>query len=184
MPWLYYKLKPKHLEWAKPWQDEIQEYLQEVETISFGVNCFIAPEANCFAEPGRGIIIGDYCSIAADTFLHGPITLGNHVSLNHHVTLDGGTAGISIGNDTRIGAHSCLYAFNHGMEKEHLIREQPTTSKGIIIGKDVWVGANVNIVDGVTIGDGAIIGMGSTVTRDVAPYQKVAGNPAKAIGER
>ena len=32
--------------------------------------------------------------------------------------------------------------------------------------------------DGVTIGDGTIVGMGSVVTKDVAPYSIVAGNPA------
>ena len=37
---------------------------------------------------------------------------------------------------------------------------------------------------GVNIGDGAIIGAGSVVTRDVEPYQVVAGNPAQVIRSR
>lgn len=184
MPWLYANLKPIHREWAEAWQEEWQAYLCQMETIVIGKNCFIAPEARLFAEPGRPIILGDNTFIAADCILHGPITLGRDVSINHHVTLDGGRSGIRIGDDTRIAAYVCAYAFNHGMNANEPIRDQPVTSKGIDIGRDVWIGANAGIVDGVTIGDGAVIGMGSLVTKTVAPYTKVAGNPAKLIGKR
>jgi len=58
-------------------------------------------------------------------------------------------------------------------------------SKGnVTIGNDVWIGNNVLILSGVTIGDGAIIGAGSVVTKNVAPYQIVGGNPAKLIRKR
>lgn len=52
------------------------------------------------------------------------------------------------------------------------------------IGNDVWIGDNVIILPGVTIGDGCIIGGGAIVTKDVAPYSIVAGNPAKVIKKR
>lgn len=52
------------------------------------------------------------------------------------------------------------------------------------IGNDVWVGEGAYIKAGVQIGHGAIIGMGSVVTRDVAPYAIVAGNPARLIRMR
>lgn len=184
MPWLYASLKPNHREWAKAWQEEWQAYLCQMETIMVGKNCFIAPEARLFAEPGRPIILGDNTFIAADCVLHGPITMGMGVSINHHVTLDGGRSGIQIGDNTRVAAYVCAYAFNHGMDADEPIRDQPVTSIGIRIGKDVWIGANTGIVDGVTIGDGAVIGMGSLVTKAVAPYIKVAGNPAQPIGKR
>lgn len=184
MPWLYASLKPAHREWAEAWQLQWQAYLAEMETLIIGKNCFIAPEARLFAEPGRPIILGDNSFIAADCVIHGPITLGANVSVNHHVTLDGGRTGIQVGDNTRIAAYTCAYAFNHGMDSDRLIHEQPVTSRGITIGKDVWIGANVGIVDGITIGDGAIIGMGSLVTRDVTAYTKVAGNPAIPIGKR
>ena len=47
------------------------------------------------------------------------------------------------------------------------MREQPVTSRGITIGKDVWIGANAGVTDGVTIGDHAVVGMGAVVTHDV-----------------
>ncbi len=53
-----------------------------------------------------------------------------------------------------------------------------------IIGNDVWIGMNVTIMPGVHIGDGAIIATNSTVTKDVAPYVIVGGNPAVVIRKR
>jgi virginiamycin A acetyltransferase len=58
-------------------------------------------------------------------------------------------------------------------------------SKGdTIIGNDVWIGFNATIMPGVTIGDGAIIASNATVTKNVAPYTIVGGNPAKEIKKR
>ncbi len=184
MPWLYANLKPNHRSWAQAWQEEWQAYLMAMETIEIGNNCFIAPEAKLFAEPGRAIVIGDNSYIAADCVLHGPITLGRSVSINHHVSLDGGRKGIYIGHNTRVAAYSYAYAFNHGMDEQMLIKDQPVSSQGIQIGKDVWIGANTGIVDGVIIGDHAVIGMGSVVTKAVDDHTKVAGNPARVIGSR
>ncbi len=58
-------------------------------------------------------------------------------------------------------------------------------SKGdVVIGDDVWIGYGANILSGVTIGDGAIIGAFSLVTKNVAPYAIVGGNPAREIKKR
>jgi virginiamycin A acetyltransferase len=53
-----------------------------------------------------------------------------------------------------------------------------------VVGNDVWIGMNAVIMPGVKIGDGAIIGANSVVTKDVAPYTIVAGNPAKVVKKR
>lgn len=184
MPWLYFSLKPKNLAWAQLWQQEYQDYLRSVESIQIGKDCFISPEAQLFAEPNRDIIIGDGSFIAANCVLHGPISLGKKVALNHHCTLDGGRMGIHIGDNARLAAYCHLYAFNHGMKLNSTIHEQAVSSTGIVIGEDVWLGANVGVVDGVNIDDFAVIGMDSTVTRDVASYVIMAGSPAKKIGDR
>lgn len=61
----------------------------------------------------------------------------------------------------------------------HLLAGGPT-----VIGNDVWIGLRAIIMPGITIGDGAVVGAGSVVTKDVAPYAIVGGNPAKFIRSR
>lgn len=184
MPWLYPSLKPQHLEWAKPWQDAVQARLQAQETVTIAEGCFIAPEAAIFAEPGRAIRIGPRCAVAAHAFLHGPITLGAEVSINARASLDGGAAGITIGDGCRIATGATLYAFDHGLAPDRPVRQQPVTSRGIALGQDVWVGANAGICDGVRVGDHAVIGMGAIVTADVPEWAIVGGVPARVIGDR
>ncbi len=52
------------------------------------------------------------------------------------------------------------------------------------IGQYVFVGYGPIILPNIVIGDYALIGAGSVVTKDVEPYQIVAGNPDKPIGIR
>jgi carbonic anhydrase/acetyltransferase-like protein (isoleucine patch superfamily)/acyl-coenzyme A thioesterase PaaI-like protein len=184
MPWLYFSLKPHHRSWAEQWQAEVQRELSELETVRIEPGCFVAPEARIFAEPGRDVVIGAGSSIAADAFLHGPIELGKNVSLNARVTIDGGRAGVSIGDDTRIASGAAIYAFDHGLSPSEPIREQRVRSLGVRIGKDVWVGANAGITDGVTIGDHAVVAMGAVVIKDVPDWAIVGGIPARVLGDR
>jgi acetyltransferase-like isoleucine patch superfamily enzyme len=60
----------------------------------------------------------------------------------------------------------------------------PASKGPTVIGNDVWIGYRSVILSGVTIGNGAIIGAGSIVTKDIAPYSIVAGNPAVHIKYR
>jgi hypothetical protein len=52
------------------------------------------------------------------------------------------------------------------------------------IGHDTWIGHGAVIRPEVTVGHGAVVGAGAIVTRDVAPYTIVAGNPARPIRPR
>ncbi|MGQ9366083.1 CatB-related O-acetyltransferase [Azospirillum sp. A39] len=53
-----------------------------------------------------------------------------------------------------------------------------------VVGNDVWIGMEALVMPGVRIGDGAVIGARAVVTRDVAPYAVVAGNPAAEMRRR
>ncbi len=184
MPWLYFSLKPEHRAWADAWQKEVQAALTELETVEIADGCFVAPEAAIFGEPGRPVRIGPGCAIAAEAFLHGPITLGRGVSINARANLDGGAKGIVVGDGTRIASGAAIYAFDHGMQPDRWIREPPVVSKGIVIGADVWISSRAGITDGVRIGDHAVVAMGAVVTRDVPDWAIVAGVPARVIGDR
>lgn len=53
-----------------------------------------------------------------------------------------------------------------------------------VIGNDVWIGYGTTLMPGVQVGDGAIIATGAVVTKPVAPYAVVGGNPAVEIRKR
>jgi virginiamycin A acetyltransferase len=61
---------------------------------------------------------------------------------------------------------------------------QVVSNGDTVIGNDVWIGNSATIMQGIKIGDGAIIGTNSLVTKDVAPYTIIGGNPAKEIRKR
>ncbi|MFI5011164.1 MAG: DapH/DapD/GlmU-related protein [Hyphomicrobiales bacterium] len=54
----------------------------------------------------------------------------------------------------------------------------------VSIGNDVWIGHGAIVLPGRKIGDGAVIAAGAIVTKDVAPYTIVAGNPARLVKRR
>ncbi len=54
--------------------------------------------------------------------------------------------------------------------------------KTTVIKKGATIGANATIVCGIEIGQFAFIGAGAVVTKSVADYALVVGNPAKQTG--
>lgn len=91
---------------------------------------------------------------------------------------------IEIGPNCMIGPFCYITDHDH----EHLpgtpIRLQRLVGKPVRVGEDVWIGAGVIILKGVTVGDGAVIGAGAVVVKDVPAGAKVAGVPARFIGQR
>jgi len=114
-----------------------------------------------FDFTGDQLIIGKFCMIASDvTFI---MNGANHLS-----------DAISTYPFAIFGAD-----WSNAMEG----KEYPTKGN-TIIGNDVWIGYGATIMPGVKIGDGAIIATKAVVTKDVAPYAIVGGNPAKEIRKR
>lgn len=74
-------------------------------------------------------------------------------------------------------------------DTERILRGQPYVSSPqvvkapVVIEDDVWIGFKASILKGVRVGRGAIVAAGSVVTREVAPFTLVAGNPAKFVRE-
>jgi len=86
--------------------------------------------------------------------------------------------GLVINDNTVIGKN-CILRQNTTIGHKKIQNNQ--YSKAPIIKDNVDVGANVIIIGEVIIGEHSIIGAGAVVTKDVAPYSIVAGNPAKII---
>ncbi|MGA3291920.1 MAG: acyltransferase [Candidatus Microgenomates bacterium] len=100
---------------------------------------------------------------------------------------------VSIGDDVLIAwgctiadhnSHSVFWKYRKNDVKNWYVGKKDwknVINKPVVIEDKAWVGFNSIILKGVTIGEGAIVGAGSVVTKDVAPYILVGGNPAKFI---
>ncbi len=139
--------------------------------VVFGNNVTIAKYSTIqctgvIQELGEGLNIGDNSAVGAHSFL-------------------GAQGGIQIGKNVIMGPMVSMHAENHVFENAELpIRLQPSSRKGIEIEDDCWIGAKATIVDGVRIGMGSIVAAGAVVTKDVPPYNVVAGVPARTIRVR
>lgn len=127
-----------------------------------------------------GIKLGKSSAVHMGCFITGKhIRIGNHSIINRRCYLDG-RGGLSIGNQVSISPEVYLLSLDH---KPHSPSFE-TVVKPLQLEDYVWIGARAIILPGLTLGKGCIVGAGAVVTRDVAPYSIVAGNPARTIGNR
>lgn len=105
--------------------------------------------------------IGTGCFINSHVFLDaaGPITVGDGVSLGHHVVI--------------ITSH-------HGFGPPEF-RAGTVHPRSVTIESGAWVAAGVTLLPGVTVGAGAVVAAGAVVTSDVPPNSLFGGVPAKLI---
>ncbi|MDR6265972.1 MULTISPECIES: CatB-related O-acetyltransferase [Rhodobacterales] len=122
----------------------------------------------------RGSFVDKHCSIGAYSYL------GNNCSVS--VATIGRYCSIA---DTVVigpGAHDLdAVSTSAEFQKEAFA---DLTRKPCEIGHDVWIGTQSVILRGVKIGNGAVVGANSVVTRDVAPFEVVAGSPARRLKKR
>src|ERR1700744_1895591 len=100
--------------------------------------------------------IGKFCSIAAMTRIN-PGNHPMHRASQAHFTYRASAYFEAESDDTEFFA----WRRSHHIE----------------IGHDVWIGHGAIVLPGRNIGTGAVIAAGATVTKEVAPYTIVAGNP-------
>lgn len=112
------------------------------------------------------------------------VSIGDNVWINRNCSLYPSAqikeAEIVIGNNVAIGPETSLFSAGHDHRQINL----PDIARTIRIGDHVWIGGKSIILPGVEIGEGAVVGAGSVVTKNVAPYTIVAGNPARMIKNR
>ena len=107
---------------------------------------------------GQGSIIGDNVILDARNNLR----IGKHVNLSSNVS---------------------IYTEQHDYRDPMFLYDNKR-NKAVEINDRAWIGSNVTILPGVKIGEGAVCCAGCVVTKDVAPYDVVAGIPAHKINTR
>jgi maltose O-acetyltransferase len=114
-----------------------------------------------FGPIHRRLRIGSYCYFTTPLFadLSADITIGNHVTIGHHVVLI--TADHVIGSPERRAGE---------------LRPRP-----VVIEDGAWIAARVTVLPGARIGAGAVVGAGSLVKGEIPPHVLAAGIPARVI---
>ena len=107
------------------------------------------------------------------------LVLGSFVAIDDQVNLYS-AAKITIGTKVAISREAFICTASHDISKP----DRPLVTAPITICDGVWIGARATILPGVTIGEGAVVAAGAVVTKDVAPWTVVGGNPAKFIKRR
>lgn len=174
-PWLFW---PSAAEEEQRRQLQHQGELKDSPGVSIGEQVFLSPHANI--DPVE-FHIGDNSYVAAHAYITDHVHLGANTTVNPFTVIRGK---VRIGDAVRIGAHTSIIAFNHSMHPDEPVYRQKHTVKGITIGDDVWIGSNVTVLDGVTVGSHAVLAAGAIVTRDVADWSIVGGNPARHLRDR
>ncbi len=142
---------------------------------------------------GSHVHIGRGCRIARH------VEVGDNVEIGEYSYLNAGAEAASgvIGRYCSIGPYAMIGLAEHPLD---FLSTSPTLygQQNVFgaprawsdyaspprIGCDVWIGAFAVVLQGVTIGHGAVIAAGAVVTRDVEPYQIVAGVPARPLRYR
>ena len=117
-----------------------------------------------FVEIQKGARVGRNCKISSHTFICGGVDIGDGVFVGH---------GVMFTNDLfprAVNADGSLQGAEDWVEIPTRIHDRAS------------IGSNATLLAGITVGEGAIIGAGSVVTRDVAAWTLVAGNPARLKG--
>ncbi len=148
--------------------------------------CKVSPRAEVELSPlltlGKGTVVSSFTKIKATD---GLLNIGSNVSISTNCFLSSGKSGIVIGDDSMVGPHVSIVGNNYKHDRLDVpMCHQEKTSKGIIIGCDVWIGAGSVILDGSQIGKGAIVTPNSVVSGKIPEHVIVQGNPAKVIFKR
>jgi acetyltransferase-like isoleucine patch superfamily enzyme len=135
---------------------------------------------------GCNVKIGSYSKLLSTSHMskYGlGMVIGNNSAFGDF-THFGAPGGIVIGNDVIAGSYVSFHSENHVFsDTSTLIREQGVTSKGIIIGNNVWIGAKVTFLDGAKVGDNCVVAAGAVVNDQFPNNVVIGGVPAKILKE-
>lgn len=128
-----------------------------------------------FSHIMPGCTLGNSCNIGQNVVISPGVVLGNNVKVQNNVSV---YTGVTCEDDVFLGP-SCVFTNVINPRSAVLRRDQYMTTH---VAKGATIGANATIVCGNNIGAYAMIGAGAVVTKDIAAYSLVVGNPSKHIG--
>lgn len=128
-----------------------------------------------FAHVCQGAVIGKRCSLGQNVFVGNKVSIGNNVKIQNNVSV---YDNVILEDDVFCGPSM---VFTNVYNPRSAIPRKDEY-RNTIVKKGATIGANATIVCGVTIGRFAFIGAGSVITKDVADYALVVGNPGRKIG--
>ena len=108
-------------------------------------------------------------------------TVGKFCSIASHVRINPGNHPMERASQSHFTYRASAYWPGEADEAAFFARRRALP---VSIGHDVWIGHGAVILPGRRIGTGAVVGAGTILTRDVAPYTIVVGNPGRVVRRR
>ena len=121
----------------------------------------------------KGATVGEDCHIGANVFIDVGVSIGHRVKVQNNVSV---YAGVHLEDDVFVGP-SAVFTNDRFPRATGAWDLVPTN-----VHRGASIGANATVVCGVEVGEGAMVAAGAVVTRNVEPYELVAGNPARRLG--
>ena len=128
-----------------------------------------------FSHIMPGCKIGDNCNIGQNVVVSPKVVLGKNVRVQNNVSI---YEGVICEDDVFLGPSM---VFTNVINPRSAVSRKEEFKK-TIVKKGASIGANATIVCGHDIGEYAFIGAGAVVTKEVAAYSLVVGNPARHVG--
>ena len=119
--------------------------------------------------------IGKNCILGQNVFIGNNVTIGNHVKIQNNVSV---YEGVECKDYVFVGPS---VVFTNVTNPRSFV-ERKAEFKHTLVEEGASIGANATIICGTTIGKFAFIGAGAVVSKNVADYAVVVGNPARHTG--
>jgi UDP-2-acetamido-3-amino-2,3-dideoxy-glucuronate N-acetyltransferase len=120
-------------------------------------------------------VIGVNCNIGQNVVISPGVVLGSNVKIQNNVSV---YTGVVCEDDVFLGPSM---VFTNVINPRSAVNRRGEYAR-TWVKKGASIGANATVVCGNDIGSFALIGAGAVITKDVADYALVVGNPAKQIG--
>lgn len=132
-------------------------------------------------DVGRGVFLGRGTILSCKD---GDITIGDHGNFGFQCEVFSGSS-VVVGRHGLFAAQTYLVAGGHEFDRPGVaVIDQPRSSRGIVLGDDVWLGTGVKVLDGVRIGSHVVVGANAVVNADLPEGAIAAGVPARVLRSR